>query len=358
MRKLTEASASPFVVPAMHGLTQRLSRVPELLPDTRSSGPGPVRFSLDRVPERERRGVYREFIGRSVARLDIETMRDAPFEADFTLQSLPGLQLISGRVHGSCNRRTRELLADGQDDFTLAVNLGGPYVVSQGGGEIVLGDGEATLASAAEPCSFTHYPPGDFLVLRFPRAQFTPLVTGADDCCLRPIPRATQALRLLTDYVGIAWDEQTIASRDLQHLIVAHIYDLMAVAIGATRDAAEAAQGRGVRAARLQAIKKDIAENLDQADLSVATLAARHGCTPRFIQRLFEAEGVTFTEYVLTQRLARARRMLTDPCRTGDKITTIALDAGFADVSYFNRAFRQHYGETPSGVRGPSARHA
>jgi AraC-like DNA-binding protein len=43
--------------------------------------------------------------------------------------------------------------------------------------------------------------------------------------------------------------------------------------------------------------------------------------------------------------------MLTDPRRGGDKITTIALDAGFSDVSYFNRAFRRRYGETPSDVR-------
>src|SRR6478672_10777617 len=148
----------------MDGSTLRSSLVPELLPDVMPSWPGPVRFSLDRVPEHERRGIYREFIGRAVARQDIEPMRDAPFEADFTLQSLPGLQLISGRVHGSCNRRTRELLADGQDDFTMAVNLGGPYIVSQGQGEVVLGDGEATLVSAADLCSFTHYPPGDFLV--------------------------------------------------------------------------------------------------------------------------------------------------------------------------------------------------
>jgi hypothetical protein len=113
-------------VPAMLGLTQRLSLVPELLPDAPPPGPGPVRFSLDRVPEARTAGIYREFIGRSVARLNIEPMRDAPFEADFTLQSLPGLQLISRRVHGSCNRRTRERPADGQDDFTLAVNLRGP----------------------------------------------------------------------------------------------------------------------------------------------------------------------------------------------------------------------------------------
>jgi AraC-like DNA-binding protein len=110
-----------------------------------------------------------------------------------------------------------------------------------------------------------------------------------------------------------------------------------------------------LRAARLHAIKQDIARNINHPDLSVTTLAARHGCTPRFVQRLFETEGTTFTDYVLVQRLARAHRMLTDPRRAGDKISSIALDAGFADLSYFNRAFRQCYGDTPSGIRAGRA---
>ena len=42
---------------------------------------------------------------------------------------------------------------------------------------------------------------------------------------------------------------------------------------------------------------------------------------------------------------------LTDPRRASEKISTIAFDAGFGDVSYFNRVFRQRYGDTPSGVR-------
>jgi AraC-like DNA-binding protein len=83
----------------------------------------------------------------------------------------------------------------------------------------------------------------------------------------------------------------------------------------------------------------------------VAALAARHRCTERFVQRLFEMEGTTFTEYVLAQRLARAHRMLSDPRRDGEKISTVAYDCGFGDVSYFNRVFRRRYGIAPSDVR-------
>jgi len=102
---------------------------------------------------------------------------------------------------------------------------------------------------------------------------------------------------------------------------------------------------------RLLAIKQDIDRYLDQPDLSVSALAARHRCTPRLVQRAFEMAGTTFTEYVLMQRLERARGMLMDPRFNDEKISTIAYDAGFADVSYFNRVFRRSYGASPSDVR-------
>jgi AraC-like DNA-binding protein len=142
-----------------------------------------------------------------------------------------------------------------------------------------------------------------------------------------------------------------VAAHDLERPMVTHIHDLMALAIGATRDATEIAKSRGARAARLRAIKEDIANCLDQPDLSVATIAAQHRIKPRWIQRLFESEGTTFTEYVLAQRLVRAHRLLTDARYAGEKISAIALDAGFGDVSYFNRVFRRRYGVAPSELR-------
>jgi AraC-like DNA-binding protein len=314
-------------------------------------GSGPIRLSLSHRPEHDRPRLYREFFERSVHRLDIEPLRNVPFDADVMVQALPDLHLFSGRLHGSRNRRTRALVADGRDEFVLMVNLAGPYLVSQRDDELLLGDGEATLVSLAEPCSFAHHPPGGVIALRLPRARLSALMINAEDCLLRPIPPSSRALKLLTSYIKVAWEKQTIGSRDLQHLFVTHVHDLVAAAVGATRDAAETARSGGLRAARLHAIKHDIASNLAEPDLTVATLAARHRSTPRCIQRLFEAEGTTFTEYVLAQRLARAHRMLSDPRRAAEKIAAVAYDVGFGDVSYFNRVFRRHYGVAPSDVR-------
>jgi AraC-like DNA-binding protein len=40
-----------------------------------------------------------------------------------------------------------------------------------------------------------------------------------------------------------------------------------------------------------------------------------------------------------------------DPRRAIAAVSAIAFEAGFGDLSYFNRAFRRVYGATPSDVR-------
>ena len=342
----------------MRDLASLPAITPELLlgPARLPAASGPVRVSLGNAPVRERPGLLQECFARLGYTYQVDPLRDATVEADVGLYALPGLKMAGGRLHGSRNRRTRALVEDGTDDLGLIINLQGPHLIAQGKDELVLGDGEAVLVSCSDPVSMTHQPPGDVLTLRVPRAQFAPLVHGAKDRTLRRIPRTTTALSLLVDYVDLTWSRPMTANRELQHLMAAHVHDLMALAVGATRDAADMAQGRGLRAARLHAIKQDIARNLDQPGLSVVTLADRHGCTPRFIQRLFETEGTTFTEYVLAQRLARAHRLLTDPRREGEKISVIAYDSGFGDVSYFNRVFQRHFGAAPSEIRAQALR--
>ena len=40
---------------------------------------------------------------------------------------------------------------------------------------------------------------------------------------------------------------------------------------------------------------------------------------------------------------------------SGYAISTIAFEAGFGDLSYFNHAFRRRYGATPSDIRASRA---
>ena len=66
---------------------------------------------------------------------------------------------------------------------------------------------------------------------------------------------------------------------------------------------------------------------------------------------LFEPEGVTFSEFVLAQRLDRAYAMRLDSRHAGRRVSDIAFTVCFGDLSYFNRCFRRRFNETPSAVR-------
>jgi len=69
------------------------------------------------------------------------------------------------------------------------------------------------------------------------------------------------------------------------------------------------------------------------------------------VQALFESDGTTFSQFLLGERLARVYRMLHDPLQAPRSVSAIAYEAGFGDLSHFNRAFRRRYGATPSDVR-------
>jgi AraC-like DNA-binding protein len=232
----------------------------------------------------------------------------------------------------------------------------GGNLVSQVGRELVSGPGDANLFSTADVASMKTVSMPRCLNLSLRRRELASMVPGLEDRFMRPVPGENEALQLLTRYVGLFDQRQKLETPELRNLAVNHVYDLVALALGATRDAAEAAKNGGIRAARLHAIKADIHARLSEPGLTLAALAVRHGVSPRYVQVLFESEGTTFSRFLLDQRLRRAHQMLSDPRQAWSTIISVASAAGFGDLSYFNRAFRRQYGETPSDVRA-SSRH-
>jgi AraC-like DNA-binding protein len=310
----------------------------------------PVRFSSGDLSDRNQALVWWEAIGRKLFRADMQPLADGPFRGDAFHRALPDLGVFVGRISGRLTR-TRELVADGNDHLWFAISSEGTEIVTQLGRELTLGEGDATLISYAELLTLVRSKPGRYLGLHIPVSILAPLVNNIGDALIRPIPRDTEALRLLIGYFSLLQEEHMFATSATRQLAAAHVHDLVALAIGARRDAEAVAQNRGARAARLHAIKADITKNLGRCDLSVGVMAQRHRLHPRYIQRLFEHDGTTYSEYVTHQRLTRAHQMLTNPLVRDRRIGAIALECGFSDPSYFDRCFRQLYGASPSDVR-------
>jgi AraC-like DNA-binding protein len=101
----------------------------------------------------------------------------------------------------------------------------------------------------------------------------------------------------------------------------------------------------------MNAIKSDIEARLEDRRLTAREIAERHGISLRYLQKLFEDERTTFSEFVLQRRLDRALRLLQSAGSWETSITEIAFGVGFGDLSYFNRTFRRRFGAAPRDIR-------
>jgi AraC-like DNA-binding protein len=305
-----------------------------------------VRFSNADLPENDRIAMWRDHYCRVVMKLDIEPIG----ELDYTIltRDLPGVRVVSVAMSPVRIKRTREFLADGNGDLFFVINQTGVAQASARGREAMLREGDALLMSASEVFVFDRQSYGGSLTFRIPRAALSSMVTYIDDVVMQIVPGGTDALKVLAGYAAPLFSDIALAAPEFQRTAVNHLHDLVALALGATRDGLA---GRAVPAARLRMAKSYIIENCSRRDLSVRVVAAQLGLTPRNLQRLFESEGTTFSEFLLSQRLNRAHRMLTEPRLAQNSVGSVAYDAGFGDLSYFNRSFKRRYGMTPRDVR-------
>jgi AraC-like DNA-binding protein len=97
-------------------------------------------------------------------------------------------------------------------------------------------------------------------------------------------------------------------------------------------------------------VLKFIATNYTNPELDLESVVASTGANRNKVNDLLKAElGMTFTGYVNKLRLTEAARLLTE--KSAATVAEIAYSVGYANVSYFNRLFKEEYGCTPKSFR-------
>jgi AraC-binding-like domain len=272
-----------------------------------------VEFSTDRIPDKDRIAVWREHYGKVMLRVDIEPARETSFQSRIASLALRDLQILEASSSPVKISRTGRYLADGNDDVVFAINRSGSALVSSNGRERILGHGDAVVLFGGEAASFQRTSAGRSSTLRVPRAMFESTVVSVDDVLMRPITGDRGALRLLADYTSWLMKTGSLIDAQLLNLAVGHVQDLLALTLGPSADFTDTARTRGLRAARLKLAKTYVAAHSHRRDISVGNVASNLNVTPRYVQRLFEADGTTFSEFLTGQRLTRAVRAERQP---------------------------------------------
>ena len=201
------------------------------------------------------------------------------------------------------NRHTSALLDN--DDVVLVVLQSGVGDVSQYGRVATISEGEAVLTANGAEATFIGRTSTRVINFRLSRSLLAPHVADIDAMVARPISRDNRALQLMVGYAEMLNDQQELATPDLRRTVATHMHNLAALLLGG--DAGLGLHDRGLRAARLRSIKDHIRDRVGHHALSIG-----------------------------------------DADRS---ISAVAYEAGFGDLSYFNRTFRRRYRATPSQVR-------
>ena len=235
---------------------------------------------------------------------------------------------------------------------TIAIVLAGTfqYRGSHANGCETMTSGSLLLGNAGQcfECGHEHGVGDRCLSFRFTPEYFFAIGGGADAWAAKQTFRSLRLppLRRLSRVIA---DASATLAGPTAHGWEEIAVRLAAAAIQVDRDVAShrveispAAIARVTRALRtIEAQPGDV--------LTLRRLAREVGLSPFHFLRLFErVTGATPHQYVMRTRLrTAATRLVTAEA----KIVDVALDAGFNDVSTFNRAFRSEFGVSPRVYR-------
>jgi acetamidase/formamidase/AraC-like DNA-binding protein len=135
---------------------------------------------------------------------------------------------------------------------------------------------------------------------------------------------------------------------DAEWAVVAQsLADLLSTFLAPAADA----RGTATQAAILHRLCQTIERQLEDPDLTPARVAETEGISERYLQKIFEGSGSSFTHYLRERRLQRTSAELSNPADAHISISEIAYRNGFNDSAHFSRAFRHRFGLSPREFR-------
>ena len=281
---------------------------------------------------------------------ELDPASDVPFRA--AMNSVHIGTTLLGRCDGTfttVRREYRHVLETNDDRYCLVRNTGSRTAqVIHRGREFTMRPGAMVLLKLDEPFfSSDGANHKRFTNVHLPVLALRAMVPRVEAMVGRELAPGG-ALSLAMDYSNLVLDHPSAADK-AGLAIAGHLLDLAALGLGAQGDHELAAQRGGLRAVRLKAVLLILERRFSEPDFSAQKLAAAAGLSERYVNELLYEAVASFTTRLNESRLRKAAELLT---LTPRRISDIAFECGFNDLSYFNRSFRRCFGLTPTAARG------
>ena len=236
------------------------------------------------------------------------------------------------------------------DALKLLIQERGESVIEQGGRAVDFGGGAPVLYDPTHPYTLVNRTGVRLMMLQVPRNAFSPRAVQSLVAPRLASASLTGLWHVLRSTMQTSLAEAAGLDEASRNSLGDSLLNLVRPLVEGEPVAPEAGRP-GSLDMLLERAKAYVMTNLDRPDLSLGRIAARMGCSPRYLFRAFESEQTTPSQYIWDLRLERARAELAAPDSAMRTISDIAFSFGFSSSAHFSRAFRNRYGIAPRDWR-------
>lgn len=311
-------------------------------------------FDTGQVRCHERTSYWQESVCDTFVSLECRPHRADSFSGRLVIQPFSDINLVDVTASGQTVLRTRDRIARSDNEFVLvSLALGGKCIITQGGREAVLDAGSFAVYDTRHPYELRFEGGFRHTVVQIPRAMMQNRLTGLEYLTAIRLSRANTLERITFDFLLALTDlREHTESRRLQFQDQA--LDLLSKSLADRGCTSVPDNTRGT--ALLFRIKEHVYSYLGDSEMSLSSVAAYFGVTPRYVNSLLHHEGSSFGRFVLAARLERCARAMSQFEQRNKQISEIAYQWGFSDMAYFSRAFKCRYNFSPRDYRRDSVR--
>ncbi|MEX0300712.1 MAG: helix-turn-helix transcriptional regulator, partial [Kordiimonas sp.] len=180
------------------------------------------------------------------------------------------------------------------------------------------------------------------------RDRLEDLVPSVQALHLRIIPAHTPLNAILRNYIMSMYQNGPNLTNSEADALVQPTAELLAASLGKMPDTVALAENT-INQAVLLSVKKFIRQQLHNPALTPDMIAHYIGISRASLFRLCKPLG-GIKNFIKQQRIIHARRLLNNPGNM-ESVKSIAYNLGFNSPSSFARAYKQHFGFTPTETR-------
>ena len=235
-----------------------------------------------------------------------------------------------------------------EDTCFLNLQLSGVGLTRQNSVDCITRPMDMAVVRTTEPFSIDHEDDFSLFSITIAREQLPETLMRRQRLSLSGSPMAREIWKLLATTARLSLSTDT-ANGAAKLTLVSCLSDLVHLVVDLQSGQSAETVARSVRT---DMVLDFVANNLHREGLGAAMIARSFGISTRYLHRIMEPTDSSISEHINALRLAACATALR--LAQPEKISAIAFAHGYRDLSYFNRRFKQSFGETPGQYR---ARH-